>query len=122
MAGLVVGAVAGMTWTQSLRKEGPIASDIHFKRKGGGYRVCFKLPRGDDVEVAIVESGSGDVVRTLAAFEPLEGDSDAHCFDWDGATEAGTRAGRGVYRVRIALREADRTGVSGERIRIGPAS
>lgn len=121
-----------MTLTQSLRKEGPIASDIRFKTRPDGYRACFRLPRDDVVEVAMVEGGSGDVVKVLSMGEPLsggpsDGDGDgrrdsinAHCFDWDGTDEAGAAVGPGIYRLRLTLTDAERSGVSGERVRILP--
>ena len=124
MAGLVVGVIAAMAFTQSLRKEGPIASEIRFKDKklGDGYRVCFRLPRDDTVDVEIVASGSREVVRVLAEEQPLQGgsnDSDnVHCFEWDGTGDAGAPAGEGIYRLRLTLREAERSGVSGEKLRI----
>ncbi len=132
VAALVVGTVAAMALTQNLRKEGPIASEIRFKAKDDGYRVCFRMPRDDVVDVEIVESGSRDVVKVLAEAEPLSGgpsdgdgdgerdDVNAHCFDWDATDESGAAVGTGVYRLRVTLNEADRSGVSGERIRIGP--
>lgn len=132
MAGLAIATVAAMTLTQSLRKEGPIASEIRFKTKPDAYRVCFRLPRDDVVEVEIVKGGSGELVKVLAAAEPLSGgpsDSDgdgrkdranAHCFDWDGSGPSGAPVGPGIYRLRLTLTEAERSGISGEHLRIGP--
>lgn len=132
VAALVVGTVAAMALTQHLRKEGPIASEIRFKAKKDGYRACFRMPRDDVVDVEIVESGSRDVVKVLAEAEPLsggpsDGDGDgerdnvnAHCFDWDATDESAAAVGTGIYRLRVTLNEAGRSGVSGERIRIGP--
>jgi len=132
VAGVVVGAVAAMVFTQSLRKEGPIASEIRFKDKksGDGYRVCFRLPREDTVDVEIVASGSRETIKVLADGSRLEGgsndsdgdgeedDGNVHCFEWDGTGDAGAPAGEGIYRLRLTLREADRSGVSGEKLRI----
>lgn len=132
MAGLVVGTIAAMVFTQSLRKEGPIASEIRFKDKkaGGGYRVCFRLPREDTVDLEIVASGSREVVKVLASGTRLAGgsrdsdgdgeddDGNAHCFEWDGTDDGGAPVGQGIYRLRLTLRDADRSGVSGERLRI----
>ena len=130
---LLVGTIGAMALTQSLRKEGPIASEIRFKEKrSGGYRVCFRMPRDDTVDVAMVASGSGEVVKVLAEGEPLSGgpydsdgdgeddDANAHCFVWDGTNESGDPVGEGVYRLRLTLRDADRGGTSGEQIRISP--
>ncbi len=128
MAVFLVGVVAAMTVTQHLRSEGPIASKIAFKAEPGPrYRVCFQTPRGDEFEVAVVDS-SGEVVRILAAGVELEGDpaadkGSAHCFDWDGLDDAGVPAPAGAYRLRLALERADRRAVSGEKLRITePAS
>ena len=133
MAGLVVGVIAAMALTQTLRKEGPIASEIRFKDKKSddGYRVCFRLPREDVVDIEIVASGSREVVKVLAEGERLEGgsndfdgdgdedDGNVHCYGWDSTDDAGVPVGEGVYRLRLTLNEADRSGVSGERLRIG---
>lgn len=132
MAGLVVGVVAAMAFTQSLRKEGPIASEIRFKDKksGDGYRVCFRLPRDDTVDVEIVAGGSREVVRVLAGGARLEGgsndsdgdgeedDGNVHCFEWDGTGDGGAAVGEGIYRLKLTLREAGRSGVSGEKLRV----
>lgn len=133
VAGLVAGTVAAMAFTQSLRKEGPIASEIRFKdpnRDGSPpFRVCFRLPRDDIVDVEIVASGSRELVAVLADGERLNGgptsevsdasgEGNAHCYRWDGTDTEGQAAGEGIYRLRVTLREADRSGVSGEKIRI----
>ena len=124
VAALLVGTVAAMAITQHLRKEGPIASNIHFRvPEEGRYRVCFRTPRSDTYEVAIVNT-SGAAIRVLAVDAPLAGETDAddkseaHCFDWDGLDDAGAPAPPGVYRLRLSLAEAGRSGVSGERLKI----
>lgn len=126
MALFLAGIVAGMAYTQHLRSEGPTASQIQFKVLEQGdstrYRVCFQTPRDDRFEVAIVDADGG-VVRLLAVDEPLEGDpsarkASAHCFGWDGRDDAGRPVPPGVYRLRLTLEEADRSGVSGEKLRI----
>jgi flagellar hook assembly protein FlgD len=113
-----------MVITQHLRQEGPIASNIHFRvPEAGRYRVCFRTPRSDTYEVAVVDA-SGAVVRTLAADAPLAGETDpddkrdAHCFDWDGLDDAAAPVPAGVYRLKVSLTEADRSGISGERLKI----
>lgn len=126
MAILLIATVAAMTLTQRLRQEGPIARDIKFKtREGPRYRVCFRTPRDDTVEVAIVDDAD-EVVRVLAD-GPLpesagdagpDGKPSAHCFDWDGLDESGVAAPPEYYRVRISLEEAGRSGISGEKLRI----
>jgi FlgD Ig-like domain len=123
VAVFVVGVVVAMTTTQHLRSEGPIASRIAFKAEPGPpYRVCFQTPRDDTFEVAIVDS-EGRLVTVLASGVELEGDpaadkGSAHCFDWDGFDDAGTPAPPGVYRLSLALEEADRQAVSGEKLKV----
>jgi len=126
VAALLIGTVAAMVVTQHLRQEGPIARDIHFKTaEGPRYRVCFRTPRDDTVEVAMVDR-SEQLVRVLAD-EPLpesgaaeDGDdkAPAHCFDWDGVGSDGAPVAPGAYRLRITLRDAGRQGISGEKLRI----
>jgi hypothetical protein len=58
------------------------------------------------------------VIRTLATGERLEGDDTAHCFDWDGLSDAGQLVPPGKYRLRLSLIEADRVATSGERLRV----
>jgi hypothetical protein len=123
VAALLAGTVGALVLTQRLRQEGPIVTDIRLKTpEPGRYRVCFQTPRDDRFEVAIVDSND-EAVRVLAADVSLEGDStpdkqSAHCFDWDGTGEGGTIVGPGEYRLRVFLRGADRTGISGERLTI----
>lgn len=123
MGALLAGTVTAMVLTQRLRQEGPIVTDIRLKTpEPGRYRVCFQTPRDDRFEVAIVDSAD-QAVRVLAADVPLQGDStpdkqSAHCFDWDGTDDGGSAVGAGEYRLRVFLREADRTGISGERLTI----
>ncbi len=122
----MIGAAAGMTLTQRLRQEGPIARDIKFKvRPGPRYRVCFRTPRDDTVRVALVNQAR-EPVRVLhdaplaesgPAEEPGE-KAPAHCFDWDGRDDAGEAVPPGFYRLQVTLREADRQGISGEKLRI----
>jgi hypothetical protein len=126
VAALLVLTVAGMTLTQRLRQEGPIARDIKLKTKPGPrYRICFRTPRDDTVEAAIVDDADS-VVRVLAdgplsessGAQGPDGKPEAHCFDWDGTDAAGVPAPPGHYRLRVTLREAGRAGISGEKLRI----
>ena len=126
MAALLIGTVAAMTLTQRLRQEGPIARDIKLKSKPGPrYRICFRTPRDDTVEVAIVDDAER-VVRVLAdgplpessGDEGPDGKPPAHCFDWDGTDESGEPAPPEYYRLRVTLHEAGRSGISGEKLRI----
>jgi hypothetical protein len=115
---LLAGTAGAMVLTQHLRHDGPVASSIHWKtRPGPRYRVCFRLTRDDNVQVAVVDS-SEHVVRVLASDEPLEGDDAAHCFGWDGRDAAGQPVAPGIYRLQLSLEDADRVATSGERVTI----
>ena len=121
---LVLAATAGaIVFTQHLRKEGPVVSNIFFKRPVGRYRACFRLTRDDTVQVELVNA-SDKVVRVLARAQPMKGGTekaDAHCFDWDGTDDAGNPVPPGPYRLRFELREADRVATSGEHLVIHSA-
>jgi FlgD Ig-like domain len=121
---LLLAATAGaIVFTQHLRKEGPVVSNIFFKRPVGRYRACFSLTRDDTVLVELVNA-SDKVVRVLARAQPLKGGTekaDAHCFDWDGTDDAGNPVPPGPYRLRFELQEADRVATSGEHLVIHSA-
>jgi hypothetical protein len=114
-----------MVVTQHLRDEGPVVSSIHLKvRPGPRYRACFRLTRDDTLEVAMVNS-SDQVVRVLGGAAPLHGGDQPYCYDWDGTDSSGQPVPPDRYHLRVKLTEADRTAVSGERIKItkqGPAA
>jgi hypothetical protein len=117
---LLLAATAGaIVLTQHLRKEGPVVSNIFFKRPAGrNPRACFSLTRDDTVQVELVNA-SDQVVRVLARAQPLKGGTDkadAHCFDWDGTDDAGNPVPAGPYRLRFELRDADRVATSGEHL------
>ena len=60
--------------------------------------------------------------RERALFErQMRGDESAHCFDWDGRSDAGSYVAPGVYRLRLTLEEAERSATSGEKLRIRTA-
>jgi hypothetical protein len=122
---LLAGTAAAMVVTQHLRDEGPVVSSIHLKvRPGPRYRACFRLTRDDTVEVAMVDS-SDQVVRVLGGSAPLQGGDKPYCYDWDGTDSSGQPVPPDRYHLRVKLTEADRTAVSGERIKItkqGPVS
>jgi hypothetical protein len=120
VAALVAGTATAMVVTQSLRSDGPIATNIRLKVKPDRYRPCFRLTKDDVVDVAIVDS-QGRVIRDLAHDEPLQGEDAAHCYDWDGLDQNGKLVPAGRYRLRLSLAEADRVATSGERLRIPAA-
>jgi FlgD Ig-like domain len=114
---LLAGTAAAIVVTQRLRDQGPVASSIHWKtRPGPRYRVCFRLTRDDNAQVSVVDY-SDRPIRVLASQELTGGDA-PHCFDWDGRTSAGQPAPPGRYHLQLALERADRTAVSGERLKI----
>jgi hypothetical protein len=120
IAALLVSTAGAMVLTQHLRDEGPVASSIHWKtRPGPRYRVCFRLTKDDRVRVAVVDFDERPV--RLLFDGPLRGGDAAHCFDWDGRTDAGEPVPPGRYLLQLTLREADRVAVSGERLRIYPS-
>ena len=125
VAALLAGTATAMVVTQHLRDEGPVVSNIYFKiRPGPRYRACFLLTKSDTVEVAVVNS-SDQVVRVLGEPSPLEGGSRPHCYDWDGRDSSGQPVPPDRYHLRVQLTQADRTAVSGEKIKItarGPVS
>jgi hypothetical protein len=116
---LVAGTVAAMVITQEARDRGAVAFNVKLKTKPDRYRPCFRLSEDDVLDVAIVD-GEGRLVVMLADDLPLEGDDASHCFDWDGRDPSGNFPPPGRYRLRLALREADRVATSGERLRIDP--
>ena len=117
---LLLAATAGaIVFTQHLRKEGPVVSNIFFKRPvGRNPRACFSLTRDDTVQVELVNA-SDQVVRVLAHSQPLKGGTekaDAHCYEWDGKDDAGNPVPPGPYRLRFELQKADRVATSGEHL------
>jgi hypothetical protein len=117
---LLAGTAGAMVWTQHVRDEGPVVSNIFFKlkRPAGQYKACFTLTRDDTVQVEMVDA-SGRVVRVLAPAQPLKGGeekADAHCYDWDGTDDAGNPVAEGTYYLRFDLRDADRVATSGEHL------
>jgi hypothetical protein len=120
---LLAATGAAIVVTQHLRDEGPVISDIFYKRPAGRYRACFRLTRDDTVKVELVDA-SDHVVRVLAPVQALKGGTDkadAHCFDWDGTDDAGNPVPAGPYRLRVELQNADRVATSGEHLVIHSA-
>jgi hypothetical protein len=116
---LLSGTAAAIVVTQHLRDEGPVVSNIFFKKRlHGRYRACFTLSRADTVQVELVDA-SGRTVRVLASAQALTGGSDkadAHCFGWDGTNDAGAPVAPGAYYLKFELKDADRVATSGEHL------
>ncbi|HEX2359172.1 MAG TPA: hypothetical protein VHH72_05100 [Solirubrobacterales bacterium] len=120
MAALVLGTVAAMVVTQRVRSEGTVVSDIRMKTKPGDrYRACFRTPRDDTFEVALVNSEE-ETVRVLASGARLEG-GEAYCFDWNGRDEASAPVPPGAYRLRLTRERDGLALVSGEKLHITAA-
>ena len=111
---LLAGTAAAMVLTQHLRHDGPGRELDPWKtRPGPRYRVCFRLTRDDTVKVAVVDRAD-HVVRVLAPTQPLKGGDTAHCFDWDGRTDAGQPVPPGpLPPAGSTLEDADRVAISG---------
>ena len=117
MAALVLGTVAALVATQRVRSEGTVVSDIRMKTKPGDrYRTCFRTPRDDTFEVALVDADDA-VVRVLAPAARLEGD-EAYCFDWNGRDAAGAPVPAGPYRLQLTRTRDGLVLVSGEKLHI----
>lgn len=119
---IAVMTVAAVVLTQRLRREGTVFSgttvralDRDDRREPGrNLKICFRLTREDTLNVTLT-TPRGEPVRTLADGVRLAGD-ERHCFRWDGTGEDGAELAAGRYRLRIALQEAGRTAVAGERV------
>jgi hypothetical protein len=119
LALLVLGTGIAIVVTQHLRDQGPVISNIFFKRRPHNHsKACFSLTRSDTVQVELVNA-SGQVVRVLARSQPLHGGTtkaDAHCYAWDGTDGAGHPVPPGLYRLRFELQDAGRVATSGEHL------
>ena len=113
----MLGTVAAMVVTQRIRSEGTVVSDIRMKTKPGDhYRTCFRTPRDDTFEVALVDADDS-LVLVLAPAAQLEGD-EAYCFDWNGRDAAGAPVPPGPYRLRVTRTRDGLVLVSGEKLHI----
>jgi hypothetical protein len=116
---LLAATAAAIVITQHVRDEGPVVSNIFFKRRPAERsRACFSLTRDDMVTVSLVNA-SDQVVRVLGRAQPLNGGpekADAHCYEWDATDDAGKPVPPGPYRLKFELEKADRTAISGEHL------
>lgn len=109
-----------MVVTQRVRSEGTVVSDIRMKTKETDgvvrYRTCFRTPRDDTFEVALVNRD--DVpVRVLASAAPLDAD-EAQCYDWDGRDEGGSPVAFGAYRLQLTRERDGLVLISGEKLHV----
>ena len=111
---LLGGTAAAFAVTEGLKLErSPIAAtkvDKVFSPVCGCPRdhagIAFRLRRGDDVTVAIVDSG-GHVVRTLLRNASRR--RGLHRLVWDGRGDNGIVVADGSYKPRVHFRKAHRT-------------
>jgi hypothetical protein len=69
-------------------------------------RIRVRIRKDDDVTITIVDAADNEVRQLAEDVPAVAGQS--LVVRWDGATDAGTRAPEGVYRVRIGLRRGGR--------------
>lgn len=125
---LVVATVAAFAWAQRLKRDplvldrvtyGTAASrsftpngDCRFDK----IRIRFRVTQSDDATVQVVKPG-GKVVVTLARDRFLKR-YHYFTFSWDGRQRGGGIAAPGRYKLRVKLREQDRTLVPPGSIRL----
>jgi hypothetical protein len=133
-ATLVLASFAAFAITQHLKHTPTVVQDFkmtgHFSPRAGARHalehISFRIAHSDDVTVAI-EDSSGDVVATLLRERPLARYTQLSLV-WDGrhgptsaptgagvprdplfARDRGRPASAGEYRVRVSLRNQQRT-------------
>jgi hypothetical protein len=112
---LLVGTVAAFGAVLDLKRTGTIFDRLEVNRQfspnGDGFkdeaRVSFRITRPDVGDVEILDS-EDHVVGTLARDMPLR-DYFIHEFTWNGFDEEGKPLPVGLYRIRVRLRDQDRT-------------
>ena len=111
---LVAATIGAFFVAQRLKQQPPLlryrASDQAFSPNGDGVkdsaRIRFMLPEADEVTVTILDADDGRVAR-VARNEPLpRGEQE---FEWDGRGSDGIVAPEDTYRVRVGLRDQNRT-------------
>jgi hypothetical protein len=112
---LALATLAGLVTAQRLKGRPADLRAVYvapfFSPNADGRRdtmsVSFRLARPDVVSVAVLDADRR-TVRRLAVAEPVPARRRVR-FRWDGRTDAGARAPRGTYRIRVGLRRRDRT-------------
>lgn len=112
---LALATLAGLVTAQRIKGRPADLRGVYvapfFSPNGDGRRdtmsVSFRLARPDVVSVTVLDA-EGRAVRGLAVARPVPARRRVR-FRWDGRTGAGTRAPRGTYRIRVDLRQRDRT-------------
>jgi hypothetical protein len=112
-------ALAALTFaaffvTQRLKDSDPvvkrIGTPLFVSPNGDGRKdtanIFFRLPKGDDTTVSIIDAG-GDEVRRLVDDRSLH--AGLHTVVWDGRDPAGKVPPDGPYYVRITLRNQGRS-------------
>lgn len=106
---LMVATVAALAVEQRLKERPPVIRRVKvarsFSPNGDGYRdtagIRFVLTRPDVATVTIVDA-HGRAVRHLATARRVPAKRKLR-FAWDGRTDGGRAAPRGVYGVRVTL-------------------
>ena len=120
---LVAATIGAFFVAQRLKHQDPLlryrASDKAFSPNGDGIkdtaRIRFRLPEADDVTVSILDDDGGTVAR-VATNKPLG--KGAQQLRWDGQTDEGLLAPEDSYRVRVGLRDENRTDELPHRIKL----
>ena len=115
LVGLLVATAAAFAVTERLKlTKSPIYATVVAPKAGfsptcgckrGKATIAFKLRRGDDLSITILNA-RGEVVRELTSVRAPRG---ANEFRWDGRTDANVLAPDGVYRAEIHLTGQHRT-------------
>jgi hypothetical protein len=121
--GLLVAATVGAFFvTQRLKRSTPIIRTLwlpYFVSPNDDgekdrIKIRFRLPKGGQVAVSIVDGG-GDVVRRLANREMSSG---RQVFYWNGKRRNGTVPPDGTYYLRVALVDEGRAVVAPRGVRV----
>jgi FlgD Ig-like domain len=115
LAAIAIATVCALVVIQRAKDAPALVRHVHvtpvFTPNGDGYRdatkIRFKLGRGDDLTVSILD-GRGQAVRRLAVRRRTRADREVR-LDWDGRTDRGAPAPPAVYRVEVRLDRRDRS-------------
>ena len=124
---LLIGATAAFALTEALKLERSLLTVRRFDRVVSPLCRCparnvllvVRLREADTIDAAIID-GDGDEVRVLAS--ALERPRGVVRFRWNGRDDAGRVVAVGSYRLRIRLREKERTIVIPRTIRVEVAA
>ena len=120
---LVVATVGAFFAAQRLKNQAPLlryrASTEAFSPNGDGIKdtakIRFKLPEADEVTVTILDQDGGEVARVATNEHLAKGEQS---LSWDGRTDDDLLAPEDEYRVRVGLRDQNRTNTLRHTIRL----